>query len=293
MPKAPKSCPIPRRALSFSGKQMIARVASAAVGIPLVLAAVWAGAPWFSLLAATAASLGTLEFYRLAEGRDARPAVVLGIGWTLAFMVSGHQGGSLTTIALIGGGAAAFVWHQVTLLTRRSEESPPGFEDAVQDFAYTAAGAIYVGLPLSLALVLRAEVQGLEWILIVLLGAFATDTGAFFTGRAIGRRPMAPTISPGKTREGAVGGFVTGVAAVMAMVALFDLPVTIYESAVLGALVSVAGQAGDLVESMIKRAAGAKDAGGLIPGHGGILDRLDSVVFVIVVVYAFYIVVTF
>ena len=161
----------------------------------------------------------------------------------------------------------------------------------MQDFAYTAAGAIYVGLPLSLALVLRSEVQGLEWILIVILGAFATDTGAFFTGRAIGRRPLAPAISPGKTQEGAVGGLVAGIAAVMALAALLELPLSIPQSAVLGALVSVAGQAGDLVESKIKRVAGAKDAGGLIPGHGGILDRLDSVVFVIVVVYAFYILV--
>ena len=257
-----------------------------------MLAAVWAGAPWFSLLTATAAALGALEFYRLAEGRGAQPAVVPGILWTLAFMVSGHLGGSLATVALIGGAAVAFAWHQIFRLAGWSEEVPESFGVAVQDFWYTAAGAIYVGLPLSLALVLRGEVQGMEWILVVLLGSFATDTGAFFTGRAIGRRPLAPAISPGKTQEGAVGGLVAGVAAVMAMAALFELPVTIYESAVLGALVSVAGQAGDLVESMIKRAAGAKDAGGLIPGHGGILDRLDSVVFVIVVVYAFYIVVT-
>ena len=271
---------------------MIARVASAVVGIPVVLSAVWAGAPWFSLLAATAASLGALEFYRLAEGRDARPAVVPGILWTLSFIVAGHQGGSLTTLALVGGGAAAFIWHLAAHLARRGGEAPSGFQNAdVQDFGYTAAGAIYVGLPLSLAVVLRAEPQGLEWILIVILGAFATDTGAFFTGRAIGRRPLAPGISPGKTQEGAVGGLVAGVAAVMALAALLELPVSIPQSAVLGALVSVAGQAGDLVESKIKRAAGAKDAGGLIPGHGGILDRLDSVVFVIVVVYAFYIVV--
>ena len=257
----------------------------------MVLAAVWAGAPWFSLLAATAASLGALEFYRLAEGREARPAVVPGILWTLSFIVAGHQGGSLTTLALVGGGAAAFIWHQAARLARRTEETPTGFQDTIQDFAYTAAGAIYVGLPLSLALVLRAEVQGLEWILVVILGAFATDTGAFFTGRAIGRRPLAPAISPGKTQEGAVGGLVAGVAAVMALAALLELPLSIPQSAVLGALVSVAGQAGDLVESKIKRVAGAKDAGGLIPGHGGILDRLDSVVFVIVVVYAFYILV--
>ena len=257
-----------------------------------MLAAVWAGAPWFSLLTAAAASLGALEFYRLAEEREARPEVVLGIGWTLFLIISGHQGGSLTMWALLGGGAAAFAWHQLGRLRSLWGAPSLGFRDAMRDYGYTAAGAIYLGLPLSLALVLRAEVQGLEWILIVLLGTFATDTGAFFTGRAIGRRPLAPSISPGKTQEGAVGGFLAGVGAVMALAALLDLPLSIPESAVLGALVAVAGQVGDLVESKIKRSAGAKDAGGLIPGHGGILDRLDSVVFVIIVVYAFFVIVS-
>ena len=286
------SCSISSRVLSFNHNQMIARVSSAIVGIPLVLAAVWAGAPWFSLLAAVAGSLGVLEFYRLAEEREARPEVVLGIGWTLFLIISGHLGGSLTMWALLGGGAAVFAWHQLGRLRRLWGAPSLGFRDAMRDYGYTAAGAIYLGWPLSLALVLRAEVQGLEWILIALLGTFATDTGAFFTGRAIGRRPLAPSISPGKTQEGAVGGFLAGVGAVMALAALLDLPLSIPESAVLGALVAVAGQVGDLVESKIKRSAGAKDAGGLIPGHGGILDRLDSVVFVIIVVYAFFVIVS-
>ena len=276
---------------------MIARVASAIVGVPLVLAAVWFGPPWLTLLTAAAASLGVLEFYRLAEGREARPAAALGVLWTLLFIVAGHEGGGLTPWVLLGGGAAAFAWHQavrlrpLAALTANGEE-PRVFRDAVSDFAYTAAGALYLGWPLSLALVLWQDYQGPEWVLVVILGAFATDTGAFFTGRAIGRRPLAPAISPGKTQEGAVGGFLAGVAAVVGLALLFDLPLSIQEAIVLGALVSVAGQVGDLVESKIKRSAGAKDAGGLIPGHGGMLDRLDSVVFVIVVVYAFYVAVS-
>ena len=257
------SCSNPSSVLSFSHKQMIARIASGIVGVPLVLAAVWAGAPWLSLLAAVAASLGVLEFYRLAEEREARPEVVLGMGWTLLFIISGHMGGSLTMWALLGGGAAAFAWHQTGRLRKLWGAPPLGFRDAMRDYGYTAAGAIYLGWPLSLALVLRAEVQGLEWILIALLGTFATDTGAFFTGRAIGRRPLAPSISPSKTQEGAVGGFLAGVGAVMALAFWLDLPVSVPESAVLGALVAVAGQVGDLVESMIKRSAGAKTRAGL------------------------------
>ena len=276
---------------------MIARVASAVVGVPVVLAAVWFGPPWLTLLAAAAAALGALEFYRLAEGREARPAAALGVLWTLLFVVAGHDGGRLTPLVLFGGGAAAFAWHQLVRLRplaalTANGEDPRAFRDAVTDFGYTAIGALYLGWPLSLALVLWQDYQGPEWVLVVILGAFATDTGAFFTGRAIGRRPLAPTISPGKTQEGAVGGFIAGLAAVVGLALLLDLPVSMAEAVVLGALVAVAGQVGDLVESKIKRSAGAKDAGGLIPGHGGMLDRLDSVVFVIVVVYAFYVAVS-
>ena len=146
-----------------------------------------------------------------------------------------------------------------------------------------------MGWTLSLFLILREEAKGFEWVLVVLLGTFATDTGAFFTGKAIGRRALAPRVSPGKTWEGAIGGFLTGAGTVLALASWLELPISILEGAVLGVLVGVSAQVGDLVESMAKRASSVKDSGRLIPGHGGVLDRLDSVVFVVVVVYHFYI----
>ena len=272
---------------------MVARVISAIVGVPLVVGAVWAGLPWLSVLAAVAASLGVLEFYRLSEGWGARPSVVMGGAWALVLVFSGHLGGWLTPWSLLGGGAAVFLWHQLrrlfgaTLLAKDGVE-PRGFKDAVTDWGSTAAGALYVGWTLSLALVLRQETGGLEWVVVALLGTYATDTGAFFIGRTWGRRPMAPVVSPGKTWEGAAGGFVMGLGAVIALAAWLDLPLSMWEGGILGVLIAVFAQVGDLVESRLKRASGVKDAGGLIPGHGGILDRLDSVVFVLVVVYYFY-----
>ena len=273
---------------------MASRVISAIVGVPLVMAAVLAGLPWLSLLAAILGALGALEFYRMAERREARPAVLLGIAWALAFIVSGQREDWSTPLVALGGAAVTLSWHQFRRLAglplfAKVGATPRGFRDALVDWVYTAAGAIYIGWTLSLFLLLRVELNGLDWILVVILGAFATDTGAFFTGKAIGRRPLAPRISPGKTWEGAIGGFLLGTGTVMALGSWLELPISTWEGAILGALVGVSAQAGDLVESMVKRASGVKDAGSMIPGHGGILDRLDSVVFVIVVVYHFFI----
>ena len=271
---------------------MVSRVISGIVGVPLVIGAVWAGLPWLSLLAAVLASLGALEFYRMAKRREARPAALFGIAWALSFIVSGHVNGWLTPWVALGGAAATLFWHQsgrfVSLpLLVKDPPVPRGFNDALVNWGYTAAGAIYMGWTLSLFLILRDEADGLQWVLVVLLGTFATDTGAFITGRALGRRALAPRVSPGKTWEGAIGGFLIGAGTVLAMASWLELPISTWEGAVLGALVGVSAQVGDLVESKIKRASGVKDSGRLIPGHGGILDRLDSVVFVIVVVYHF------
>ena len=258
-----------------------------------MIGAIWAGLPWLSVLVAVATALGVVEFYRLSEGWGARPSVVVGGPWALILVFSGHLGGWLTPWALLGGAATVFGWHQLhrllamTLLAKDGVE-PPSFKDATSDWSYTAAGALYVGWTLSLALVLRQESQGLEWVVVALLGTYATDSGAFFIGRTWGRRPMAPMVSPGKTWEGAAGGFVTGLVAVLALATWLDLPISMWEAAVLGVLIGVFAQVGDLVESRLKRASGVKDAGSLIPGHGGMLDRLDSVVFVLVVVYYFY-----
>ena len=231
----------------------------------------------------------------MASLRGARPAVTLGVIWALAFVVSGHGEDYVeyqTTLVALGGGALALAWH----LARRfvpgqaggdDDTEPGGPGDTLVDWGYTAAGAIYTGWTLSLFLRLRAGDDGLEWVLLAVLATFATDTGAFLVGRAIGRTRMAPRISPGKTWEGAVGGWLAGVAAVVGLAVLLDLPITQAEAVALGVMVGVVAQVGDLVESMLKRAAGVKDSGTLIPGHGGVLDRLDSVVFAIVVVYHF------
>ena len=131
---------------------------------------------------------------------------------------------------------------------------------------------------------------GIDWLLFALLTTFAVDTGAYLVGRAVGKHPLAPSISPNKTWEGSVGGFVSAVVVAVALGQVLDLNIDVWQQAVIGAAVGVVAQWGDLLESKLKRIADVKDAGSIIPGHGGLLDRLDSLLFTLPAVY--YLIVT-
>ncbi len=262
---------------------MLYRVLTAIVGLPLLLLVVRFGLPWLSILVGIVAVLGVAEFSRLALQRGLRPLTPFAMVWALAFVATGHliADGPLTRVALLPVFGAGLVMSLAWLFWRR----PLG--SVLLDWSYTAGAAIYLGWFLSHALLLRGIEEGWQWLFLMLLGTFATDTGAFFVGKALGKRALAPTISPGKTWEGAGGGFVGGVGAILLLSFLMGMDMAIWQAVLLGALVSLIAQVGDLVESYLKRLSGAKDAGSIIPGHGGILDRLDSVVFNLVVVYYF------
>ena len=157
-------------------------------------------------------------------------------------------------------------------------------------FLFLLLGPVYVGFLLGHGLALRdltgdAENLGRSWLLFALLVVFACDTGAFAVGRLVGRHRMAPRLSPNKTWEGATGGFLASVGAALLVSLAFDLATPLWQQAVAGAVVSVAAQFGDLAESALKRAANAKESGSIMPGHGGILDRMDSILFALPAVY--------
>lgn len=145
----------------------------------------------------------------------------------------------------------------------------------------------YVGAPMMYALALRGADQGFEWMLLTLLTVFATDTAAFFGGRRFGKTPLAPNVSPNKTREGAIIGMFAAVITCVVAATYLKIDAIMWETLILGAIIGLFAQLGDLVESRMKRKAGVKDSGFLIPGHGGILDRLDSIVFTMPAVYYF------
>ncbi len=155
---------------------------------------------------------------------------------------------------------------------------------ASSDWVYWVFAA-YVGLTLAHAPVLVELAAGRELLLLAIVTTFAIDSSALFFGLSIGRTRLAPAISPNKSWEGAVGGVIGGVAAAIAIDAAFDLQFSTMAAGILGAVLGVTAIAGDLYESWIKRRAGVKDSGTLIPGHGGILDRLDSVMPNLAVVY--------
>jgi phosphatidate cytidylyltransferase len=134
---------------------------------------------------------------------------------------------------------------------------------------------------------LRELDDGRQWVMYLFAVTFASDTSAYLVGRGIGRLKLAPGISAGKTWEGAAGGVAGSIAASVAAIALLSLDVSLFEAIGAGAALSIVGQLGDLGESRLKRLAGAKDSGVAVPGHGGVMDRLDSIVWNLVVVYHF------
>ena len=194
-----------------------------------------------------------------------------------AYLVSSGDSGAEVLLVVGGASVAILLWVVVRIRPKAS----------VADWAVTLGAVMYSGGLLAHAPLLRGLEDGREWVFIVVLVTFATDTAAFFFGRSLGRTPLAPRVSPGKTWEGAAAGLVAATVAAPVLAGVFGLDVAVPGAVTLGVLMGVAGQAGDLLESKFKRAAGVKDSGWVLPGHGGVLDRLDSIVFNIVLVYHF------
>jgi len=167
---------------------------------------------------------------------------------------------------------------------------------SIVNAAITLLGILYIGLPFAHLLLLRFTEQsvylntslgmlsaGAAYLWLAFVGTWANDTAAFFVGSKFGRHKLCPAVSPGKTREGAVGGVVGSMVAILFLGMLFQIP--FIHSVLIGFMVGIIAPFGDLAESVIKRYAGVKDSGNILPGHGGILDRFDSIMFVVPVVY--------
>lgn len=253
------------------------RTLSALVLIPIVALLVWQGGLFFFLLVAGWGGLALWEFYQMMRAGGFRPLALLGAA-AFALMLVGASGvdrqlREFAVVVLVLGG---LLW----------ELASPELEGKLRGWALTVAGALYIGWPLAHAIELRAGPDGLWWVSIVLLSTWAIDTGAYLTGRFFGHHPFSPRHSPKKTWEGVVGGWILGLIVTVALAWwLVDLPPL--RGMALGLLLGPAAVYGDLAESMLKRRVGVKDSGTIIPGHGGLLDRLDSLLFTAVVTYYF------
>ncbi len=255
---------------------LVSRVLVGAAGLPVVLGLVWLGGWWLFALVAVAAVVGTHEFATMA--RPLRPLTAAAYAAVLLALVGAQTGG---VVWLAAGFLSVFPL--AFALNALARTRAP----ATAAIGSTVLGAAWIGFGLGFVILLRhvhREPRLLTFT--VLLAVFAADTLAYAVGRLVGRHKLAPRVSPGKTWEGLVGGFVGGV--FVAFVALYDDRHTylhVWQALVLGLVVVVAAVLGDLFESALKRDMEVKDTGRLLGGHGGILDRVDALLFAAAAAY--------
>ena len=283
----------------MADRNMVQRVLFAAVAIPLALLFVWLGGWPLAVLVAVVGVLGVRELYAIAQKLDVYPATSLGLVTTAALApltLGTLVGASWATRAASAWPYLAAIWLLVlltwTLAARAPTAKPLGAA------AVTLFGVLYAGaLPAFLLAIRHGQHGPRSWagtalVFFPLVVIWVCDTAAMEAGRRIGGPKLAPTVCPGKTRSGSVSG-VVGALLVAPLFAYgvfprVGLPAAIAPALVIALVLSVLGQVGDLAESLFKREAGVKDSSHLIPGHGGVLDRFDSLYFAIPLAAAIY-----
>ncbi|MBA2392085.1 MAG: CDP-archaeol synthase [Ktedonobacteraceae bacterium] len=267
---------------------------TAAIAIPIVLVFVWFGG-WIAFAAIVlVVALGTMELRNMMLHANYHPLIWISFTLSALLLLSAMIPAYRLLIIEISLGSALLISFLCVLARKQ-------LHGAMVDWALTLAIAIYLGWPMSGLLVLRGYGSGvfhpgtglwvtlppgIWWLLVVLLGVWSFDGAAFFSGRYFGRHKLAPMISPAKTWEGVAGGLVFSIIACLVL-AIVPLHVPWYLAILLGILIGGAATLGDLAESLIKRQTHVKDSGQIMPGHGGMLDRIDSILFAAVVVYIF------
>jgi phosphatidate cytidylyltransferase len=251
------------------------RIASGLVVFGLFLGSLLLGGWWFAAFVILVMVVSAGEFYATVRSEEVRPLALFGLLGVVLMGVGAQMAGA----SAIAGWAAAFVVVIVLYLTLSPRRQP------LSDTAVTIVGMVWVGL-LSFAILIAHGPQPVAYILFVVFLVVATDIAAYFVGRSLGRRKLAPSLSPKKTVEGLVGGLVASliVATVMATFPAWET-IGIAKALVAGALIGVVVPLGDAIESMVKRSLGVKDMGSVLPGHGGMLDRIDGFLFAVPAIY--------
>ena len=263
------------------------RIASAVVLIPIVLFLLWFGPETTALTTALASVISTHEFFTMSQRAPQayRPFVWPGYLAAPVFSLAGYWRSPLLMLAIV------VVLVLLTLIGTQLEKAG---SDLRMNWLLSFFAPIYAGLPLGLVTYIRSDqdysnAQAIWWVVLICVGTWGADTGGYAFGRLFGKHKLAPKISPKKTVEGAIGGMATAMLGV-ALVGGLALGIPWYLTLPLGAAMAVVSILGDLFESWVKRKFDTKDSGKLIPGHGGLLDRIDSFLAVTVLVFLFIVV---
>ena len=253
---------------------MVTRTISALIGAPIFLALIYFGGEYTAFLVAVLTLLGLKEFMKIGEQMGERPwsklTMVVAVIWLISLLFGGAEWrlGVLVFWILIGLGRLALTYPKSSL----SEAS------------FNILGVFYSVVLLSHLYLLRQLPNGLEWTFLTIFLVWSTDIGAYLIGRQFGKHLLAPHVSPKKTIEGSLGGLLLSIAVALVFWSLVGGASWILYI-ILAVMIAISTQIGDLFESALKRSAGIKDSGKLIPGHGGILDRFDSLIFALPIVY--------
>jgi phosphatidate cytidylyltransferase len=259
------------------------RWVTAVVALPFVIAIIIAGGAVFTGFLCIVCIVALWEYYRITyyslTPRPKTPLDFLGYvtGCLMILAAAGNAAGLILCLLavnlLLGGG----------LISRYYRHHP----DAQDWLSIQVKGVVYIPLALALLMLIRVGDQGTQWIFLLLCVIFAGDTGAYYVGKNYGRRKLCPSVSPGKTVEGALGGIAANIV-VGSLAKLILLPSLGWTMSLMFFVsAGVAGQAGDLFESVLKRSAGIKDSSNILPGHGGILDRIDALIMAGPIAYFF------
>lgn len=260
------------------------RIATAAVLVPLLLLAIFYDPTHWSVVGiACLFAAGALDEYlrmALPVSADDRAVglrvVMAALCLAIVILPSVYSMGEVMPPLLTG----SVVVLGFTVLARKRQ-----LPDGGRHFGVMLSGLLYVPVLMSVLPLLKRAGEA-EWLAITLCMAFFSDTGAYFAGRSLGKHKLYPAVSPGKTVEGSVGGILGACLATVGVGAMWAIPtLPLWHAVLLGVAASVCGQMGDLVESMLKRTFAVKDSGNLLPGHGGMLDRIDALLFVAPVAY--------
>lgn len=265
------------------------RISSAIIGIPLLVFVLYTGGILFLLTVLLLAGLGLNEFYKLAEAKGTKPYKLMGLSAGLLLLIFTYLNSKQVVANFtpyLGLVVILYFLLLGNLFKSKEKNNSP-----ILDTSVTILGVLYIcGFFLYLILIYNFSLGGIKigkrLVWLPILVTWLTDTFAYFTGLNLGKNKLAPQISPKKTIEGAIGGIIGGVLAVL--IIGFFLPINLKERIILGILLAIFAQFGDLVVSIFKRDAQIKDSGSIIPGHGGILDRFDSLLLILPLTYYYF-----